>query len=153
MKIVWNKTKAFLKRIVLLNDTPHGIALGFAVGLFLSVVPTFGVGMVVALALAPLIRGNLVSTYLGTLVVNPVTGAFFYSLNYLIGCKLLGMEFGAGVVFPKHLFQLPELVESVAGPLYLGGFILALVLSLLAYAAVFKGTKIYQEEKRTEGGI
>ena len=152
MKVFWNKTKLFLKRIVLLNDTPHGIALGFAVGLFLSVIPTFGVGMVVALALAPLIRGNLVSTYLGTLVVNPVTGAFFYGLNYLIGCKLLGMTVGEGVVFPKHLFQLPHLVESVARPLYLGGFLLATVLSLLAYGAIFKGTMIYQEEKRSEGG-
>jgi len=141
MKIV-PKIESFLKKLVTLNDSPHGIALGFAVGLFLSVIPTFGIGMVLAIALTPLLRTNLVATYLGTLVVNPVTGMFFYGLDYLTGSWLLGG--GGGVELPRTLGQALALAGTVALPLYLGGFILALLLSILSYSLIFLGVKIYK---------
>ena len=138
------KIKDFLKKILTLNDTSHGIALGFAVGLFLSVIPTFGLGMIAALALAPLLRANLVSTYLGTLVVNPLTGMFFYGLDYLVGSWVLGG--GGEVELPRTLARALELAGTVALPLYLGGFILAAVLSLTAYTVIFLGAKMYQSK-------
>jgi uncharacterized protein len=79
-----------LRSLLTMDGTPRGIAGGFALGLSLSLVPIPFAGMIVALALAPLLRCNLPATYVGTAVVNPVTGAFFYAAELWIGMRLLG---------------------------------------------------------------
>ena len=49
----WRRTRKrirdMLRKLVTLNGDPHGIALGFAMGLTLSVIPTFSIGMFTAL--------------------------------------------------------------------------------------------------------
>ena len=121
------KIKGFALLIFHLNDTPHGIALGVSLGMFLSILPTFGIGMIVALALAPFLRANPVSTYLGTLVVNPLNGTLVYSFNYWIGSLLLGSE---------SLFFMPDSfgdLKILGGRLYLGGIIVSCIVSSAAY--------------------
>ncbi len=73
-----------------MDGTPRGIAGGFVLGLSLSLVPIPFAGMVVALAVAPSLRCNLPATYVGTAVVNPLTGAFVYAAELWIGMRLLG---------------------------------------------------------------
>lgn len=135
----------FAKRLLSLNGSPHGIALGFALGLFLSVLPTFGLGMVAALVAAPFLRANLVSTYLGTLVVNPFTGVFFYGLDYFAGALLLG--YGRDVAIPRSLDELFQAAGRVAVPLYVGGVIVAGVLSLAGYAVILWGAWAYRKKR------
>lgn len=84
--------RAWLRTLLTLNGTPRGIAGGFALGLSLSLVPIPVVGMLVALAVAPLLRLNLPATYLGTAVVNPVTGPFIYFGELTLGLAILGRE-------------------------------------------------------------
>lgn len=74
-----------------MDGTPRGIAGGFALGLSLSLVPIPFAGMVLALAVAPFLRCNVPATYVGTAVVNPLTGAFFYAAELWIGMRLLGL--------------------------------------------------------------
>lgn len=74
-----------------MDGTPRGIAGGFALGVSLSLVPIPFAGMVLALAAAPLLRCNVPATYVGTAVVNPLTGAFFYAAELWIGMRLLGL--------------------------------------------------------------
>ena len=59
-------------------------------GLCLSLLPIPFAGMLLALAAAPLVRLNLAATYVGTAVVNPLTGAFFYAAELWLGMTLLG---------------------------------------------------------------
>jgi uncharacterized protein (DUF2062 family) len=79
-----------LRSLLSMDGTPRGIAGGFALGVSLSLVPIPFAGMVLALALAPFLRLNLPATYVGTAVVNPFTGAFFYAAELWIGMHLLG---------------------------------------------------------------
>lgn len=148
MKLRVDSWKTFLRRILTLNGTPRGIAGGFALGLFLSVVPTFGLGMVAALALAPVLRLNLPATYAGTLVVNPVTGFFFYAADYFLGAWMLGIEDAAEI--PSSFAEAKEFILRAPLPWYLGGFVLALVLSLIAYSGIFWGVRRFR--KRREAG-
>ncbi len=76
--------------LLTLGGSPHGIAGGFALGLALSLVPVPFAGMFLALALAPILRLNLPATYLGTAVVNPVTGPAFYFAELWLGTWLMG---------------------------------------------------------------
>lgn len=80
-----------------LNASPHGIAFGFALGLSLSLIPIPFLGMVVALALAPLLGASLPAVYAGTAVVNPLTGAGFYFAELWLGAQLTGVELPAWV--------------------------------------------------------
>lgn len=80
-------------RLLRLNASPHGIALGFSLGLGLSLIPIPFAGMVLALFLAPLVGASLPATYAGTAVVNPLTGAAIYFAELWLGSKLLGAEF------------------------------------------------------------
>jgi uncharacterized protein (DUF2062 family) len=77
-------------RLLRLNASPHGIALGFTLGLGLSLFPVPFLGMLVALALAPVCGASLPAVYAGTAVVNPLTGAAFYFGELWLGSRLTG---------------------------------------------------------------
>ena len=135
------RIKGIARRIFHLNDTPHGIAFGVGLGMFFSIVPTLGLGMIVALALAPLLGANPVSTYLGTLVVNPLNGALVYAFDYWVGSFFLGKK---GVFFmPDNLGDL----KVLGGRLYLGGILVAFVFSSAAYLILF-GLLRWERQKR-----
>lgn len=84
------RLRAGLRALLSMGGTPHGIAGGFTLGLCLSLLPIPFAGMLLALALAPLVRLNLPATYVGTAVVNPLTGAFFYAAELWIGMWMMG---------------------------------------------------------------
>ncbi|MFO7562205.1 MAG: DUF2062 domain-containing protein [Enhygromyxa sp.] len=77
-------------RLLRLNATPHGVALGFSLGLALSLFPVPFLGMIVALAVAPLIGASLPAVYAGTAVVNPLTGPAIYFGELWLGGRLTG---------------------------------------------------------------
>ena len=77
-------------RLLRLNASPHGVALGFTLGLGLSLFPIPFVGMLAALALAPIVGASVPATYAGTAVVNPLTGAAFYFAELWLGSVLTG---------------------------------------------------------------
>ena len=60
---VLNYTSYRLKR---LPDTPHRISLGFACGAFASFSPLFGLHFFLAAFLAIILRGNVLSSLMGT---------------------------------------------------------------------------------------
>lgn len=85
------RVRRWLQALVALNGSPRGIAGGFTLGMGLSLVPIPFLGMFTALALAPILRCNLPATYLGTAVVNPVTGTAFYFAELWLGTRILGI--------------------------------------------------------------
>jgi uncharacterized protein (DUF2062 family) len=83
------RARQWLRTLMSLHGSPAGIAGGFTLGLGLSLVPIPFAGMLVALALAPLLRLNLPATYLGTAVTNPLTGPFIYFAELWMGAAVL----------------------------------------------------------------
>lgn len=82
--------RQWLRMLLTLNGSPRGVAGGFALGLSLSLVPIPFAGMLLALAVAPLLRCNLAATYAGTAVVNPFTGPFIYFAELWLGLGVMG---------------------------------------------------------------
>ena len=72
-------------RLRRLPDTPHRIALGFACGVFASFTPFFGIHLIGAIALAWLIRGNLIAAAIGQFVGNPFTLPFIAWISMALG--------------------------------------------------------------------
>ncbi|QHQ37075.1 DUF2062 domain-containing protein [Algicella marina] len=108
----WRRTIEYLgHRVKRLPDTPHKIALGFACGVFVSFSPLFGFHFVFAGLCAMLVRGNVLASFLGTLVGNPLTFPFIATTSLSLGRRFMGIssgEMGFGSV--KTAF-----VEAFAG--------------------------------------
>ncbi len=77
-------------RVRRIPDTPHRIALGLACGVFASFTPFFGLHLLLALAVAKVLGGNLVSALIGTAAGNPLTFPFIASLSLSLGYRILG---------------------------------------------------------------
>ncbi len=59
-------------RLLRMDDPPERIARGAAIGVLCGVLPTFGAGGVIALAVAFVFRANKVAAVLGSLIMNPI---------------------------------------------------------------------------------
>jgi len=142
MTTLYQKIKAFFLRFFTLKDTPHNIAAGFALGIFLGIVP--GEGVATTLILATLFRINKASATIGVLVTNMWGTVATLPLVTLIGGFLFGMT-------PSHLneqfhqtyhlglrFFLSKIIFfDLVLPLIVGFVIVAGAISLAAYFLLY----------------
>jgi uncharacterized protein len=121
-------------RLLRLNATPHGIALGFTLGLGLSLFPVPFLGMIVALALAPVLGASLPATYAGTAVVNPLTGAAIYFGELWVGSVLTGNRLPRWAIVRGYDWrEWAELFLELLPAFLLGAVVCMIAASLIAY--------------------
>ncbi|MEK5444675.1 DUF2062 domain-containing protein [Fredinandcohnia sp. FSL W7-1320] len=82
------KVKYNLVRLLRVNDSPHQVALGFTLGFIPNWYPTFGLGVILSVGLAKLVRANTVAAFVGGVIGSPLWPALFL-LNYKVGNLLL----------------------------------------------------------------
>ena len=85
-----------LRRLVVhhilhIDDTPHRLSLGVALGVFLAWTPTIGLQMLLVVMLAPALRANVVVGIPVVWISNPVTMGPIYLWNYWVGQKFLSL--------------------------------------------------------------
>lgn len=144
--------RTWLRSLMTLSGTPRGIAGGFALGLSLSLVPLPFAGMFVALALAPVLRCNLPATYLGTAVVNPVTGPLFYFGELWLGLWVTGRELPAW----SRMRQLDasgwwDVFTGATGPFLLGAVLCCAAGLLLSFPTLWWLTTRWQARPGATG--
>lgn len=140
-------------RLVRVADDPVHIALGFALGVFIGVFPTFGIGIPVALFLAALFRWNKAAALTGTLLMNPLTTPFFWSLSGTVGALM----FRTDTKFVLRSFRDGEGLKSLSegALIYLAGnTVVALFSAGVAYLLAVRAVRFYrrEKEKRREPG-
>jgi uncharacterized protein len=94
------RLKSVARNLVNLRASPHEIALGCAIGAFVSVTPLLGVQTILAVLLATLLRGSVPAAIVGTFVGNPLSWPFIWASTYAMGLQLVGLE---GVLDPATL--------------------------------------------------
>jgi uncharacterized protein (DUF2062 family) len=128
-----------------IEDSPHRIALAFALGVFIAFFPILGIHTGLALLIAFAFRLSRLAMLAGCWVNNPWTIAPMYTTGTLLGCALLGVPSeGLGSVrwdlkgdaFYASLWQglRPFVMPYVVGNLVLGLLCGALVYGLLRSA-------------------
>jgi uncharacterized protein (DUF2062 family) len=144
------RIRAWIGSLLALNGSARGVAGGFALGVALSLIPIPFLGMILALAAAPLLRANIPATYLGTAVVNPVTGAFFYCVELWLGLWLLGRPLPSWAEL-KALDAAGwwDMFTSMLGPFALGAAVMIPVFAGFSYMVVFAAVRRW----RREGGL
>ncbi|MFA6133829.1 MAG: DUF2062 domain-containing protein [Phycisphaerae bacterium] len=146
-------------RIIHVDDTPHRIALGVAIGMFVAWTPTSGMQMVLIVALSALCRANKVVGVPMAWLSNPAT-LWVNVLCYVLGCKMLGLAHneaafwaalkdaisgGHGLIGGTvHFFQA---IGGVFWPLLLGSLVFSAVLGALTYFATYYAVRFFRRRR------
>lgn len=144
----WVGPATLLRRILTLEDTPHSVAMGVTVGMFIGLTPTVGIQMVLVMILAALtwrcFRFNRIAALLTVYVSNPITTVPIYYFNYKVGTLFvagdLTREDFAHILRPRGFSDwwqaLVELFVEVGTPLVIGSLIVATVCAAISYPAM-----------------
>lgn len=133
-------------RLVRVGGDPVHIALGFALGVFLGVFPTFGIGIPLSLLFASIFRWNRVSAVLGSLVMNPLTTPFFWTLSGTLGAAIFGVDARKVLLTVKNGERLRTLTAG-AGIYLVGNTIVALLAAVLSYFLALRAVTLYRKKR------
>jgi hypothetical protein len=138
-------------RFLKIRGNPREIALGAALGLFVSMTPFIGLHTVMAILFAALFKWNKISAALGVWVTNPFTAPFIYGLTYFVGKLCLGIEKSPRLhthldysMILGMLQKTPEILLILT----VGGIIVGLPLAFLGYYFSYSAISRYQQDIR-----
>jgi uncharacterized protein (DUF2062 family) len=134
-------------RLIRVGGDPAHIALGFSLGVFLGVFPTFGIGIPLALLLASALRWNRVSAMLGSLVMNPITTPLFWTLSGTLGAAIFRVNANKVMTSIQNGERLRSLTVG-AGIYLVGNTIIALVSAVIAYFLALRVVTVYRKKRR-----
>jgi uncharacterized protein len=137
-----SKLKDYIIKFSKKGLTPHEIALGVALGIFVAFIPLFGTHTITAIALASLLRVNTLIVLLSTQISNPVTFPFQLFLSAEIGSLILHGKF----LEIKFSHEIGPLIGHYLLPIIIGGIILGIAGSGISYLLV----KGFFHRKRNE---
>ncbi|MGC6536250.1 MAG: DUF2062 domain-containing protein [Candidatus Puniceispirillaceae bacterium] len=137
---IWHKISGFLwpkkgfqrsfiyikERLMRMPGSTHSLAIGVACGAAASMTPFLGFHFGLAAFMAVILRGNLVCSAIGTIIGNPWTFPFIWSLDIWIGKGVIE-QFNLNAVL--MLSSQPDLGidMGVFYPLSIGGVLLSVL--------------------------
>ena len=124
--------REFIERAKTLHGDPHYVAMGMAIGVFISITPTIPFHMVIAVALAFVFKGSKPAAFVGVWLCNPVTMPFFYLGSYKTGMFILGKTAPFDAKY-ESVFELMKLGLDVTIAMITGGMILGIIPGIAAY--------------------
>jgi len=137
-----NKFKKFIKHFFLIDDSPHKVAGGVAVGIFMGIVP--GEGLLSTLFFAYVLRFNRLSALTALVAVNmwmtlvalplaAITGGFLFGVS---SQSLINNFQNTYTLGWNYFFSKIILFELIL-PLMVGFVIVALTIALSFYLLVY----------------
>ncbi|HID78552.1 MAG TPA: DUF2062 domain-containing protein [Planctomycetaceae bacterium] len=148
-----------LHTILHVDDPPHRLALGVAIGMFMAFTPMVGLQTVLVLLFTWLLRANKVVGLPLVWITNPATIVPIYYTCYVIGRVILGgdaigTQWWSEMAHPPSgwitmfRFYWSRLLE-VAEPLWAGCLLVSSVVGLLSYVAVYSVVRWYRRRGRS----
>jgi uncharacterized protein (DUF2062 family) len=150
------------------RGSPHAVAGGFSLGLFLALTPTVGVQLLVAVFLATFFKLSRPAALLAVMITNPLTVPPIFTFNYWVGRlffegpsvrEVYGHLLGIAAEMAKmNIWQVGDQIKAFAGigqdmliPLFFGSFLVALLAGAISYVFLvrfFWFLKLHKERKR-----
>lgn len=137
------KKRYYVEEISKMDSTPHEIALGFAIGAFIAILPTPGFSVLLGVLVSVMYKNiNKYSLFGALALFNPIFMIPFYTLSYQIGDFLLSAQ-------PITTFEIVFLntVLTYTKRYLLGAAIVASVGAVISYYIVKYLSKEYQKNK------
>lgn len=144
----WTSPRRLIRSLLALDDTPHAIALGTAIGMFVGMTPTVGLQMFLVIGIAaatrPLFHFNRVAGLITVYISNPLTIVPLYASFYYVGTMLVDapmtpaqfqLQFEAALD-RSWLDPLRFIFTEVAWPMLAGSLLIATVTAVPTYPIV-----------------
>jgi uncharacterized protein len=160
-RFVWKRfVDFFMHRVVHVQDTPHRIALGVAIGIFVAWTPTVGFQMALAVALAWLLGANKLVGVPFVWISSPLTFVPIYLPNYYVGRWILGSD-----VPPPDFGKLADVTGgrlewattwwavtwNAILPLWVGSLLVAFVLAVPTYLTTYYAVVLFRQKRHASG--
>lgn len=160
---LWSRLRYFWRQVLRLRATPHEVALGFAIGVFVACTPFIGIQTVLACALAFVFRVSMPAALLGTFVGNPLSWPAIWSASYVSGALLLGQDpsyaanhlgetanvLGATLMTPS-MQTFDAAVDNllpIAEPMVVGGLLVGLIAAIFSYYPTRRAVRVFQRHR------
>ncbi len=139
-------------RVLRLSSSPHSIAVGVAAGAASSATPFVGFHILIALAFAYLLSGNMIAAGISTALANPLTIPFILAATYELGLIMLGTEgngamAGQDILHMLRHLEISHLWEPVLKPMLIGSVPLAAASAVVFYAAAYYAARLFQSRR------
>ena len=123
----------FVQKLAKDNSTPTSVALGFALGSFIAILPTPGFGAFLALSLTLVFKNiNRLAVIVSITIWNPLLLIPLYYLSYLLGSVLLARPINL-----QEEISLYEMLSQYTYAFLAGNIILAVIITLISYTGIF----------------
>ncbi len=142
------KIKKSLVKLLRLHSSPHEIALGTAIGVFIAILPVYGLHTIMVIIAALLVRpANKIAILLGTNISLPPTVPFITWAGYEIGRFILkgGLPPLTWADFKQVSLQK---IMSMYKPLFLGSVILGIICAIVFYFIAFFVAKRLRKKRK-----
>lgn len=142
MRKTTEKVKNFVKRFFLIDDTPHKVAAGAALGIFWGIMP--GEGVLTTLVFASIFRFNKLSATAGVLATNMWTTAVILPLAAISGGflfkvspQILINNFQSTYHLGLRYFFTEAIFTDLLLPLIVGFLVVSVFISLAFYFILY----------------
>ncbi len=136
-------------RLVRIDDSPDKIAGGVALGVFLGIFPTFGLGLILAVALAHRLHVNRAAALMGSVIMNPFTTVPFWTLSAVVGGFIFGVESSEILAIAKSFETDWASVFGRLGLVYLvGNTVVSAVFAAAFYLLTARIARVVHDKRR-----
>lgn len=128
------RIRSELERAFLEEHTAHEIAASFSVGVFVTVLPTLGTGLLLFLFIVAVVdRVSKIALFASVLVFNPMVKWGVYATSFWLGVRILGpLPSATGIDISM------DASPQVIARLLVGNVILAVILAVAGYVVCLK---------------
>ena len=142
-KKIKNKLKEHFQEVIRTKTSPHSIGVGFAIGTFISTLPTPGFNILLGLLILLIFKKvNKFSLFAGIIFWKPLFSIPIYYFSYQIGNMLFGQS-------PMIMYELTFLDQmySYARRFLIGNVILTVTISIASYFILRGMFSLYYKKK------
>jgi hypothetical protein len=144
------------------KDSPHKVALGMALGIFIGILPIMGIQMAVVTLFAIPLRGNLKAAIAGVWISNPITFIPMYWSYYVFGLlfvpsRRITWDQFTDLITKTAVWDWADMTGSVQQmlnlgadiliPMWIGATILGFVFGIPTYFFTFRFVVKYRERR------
>ena len=143
IKRIKQKIKKHFHEVLEIKTTPNEIALGFAVGTGIALLPTFGLGFLIGLLVVLIFKNvSKLSMLIAFAVWNPLFLIPITTLSYFIGDMILADE-----PITRFRFELLNQFYTYSLRYLIGNLIITIIATVVSYSVVFYLVRKYQKKE------
>jgi len=155
LKVIRSYLRDYYQNLMEIPGKENDIATGFAIGIFISFSPWIGLHIILIFLVTRLFKKSFGAGVLASLVFNPITAPFLWTIEYRVGKLVMSIFNGYNAPSLKISFTefsvLWDNIVTAFYPIFFGGLVLGVPASLLSYFLVQRSLRLYR--KRVYGKV